>query len=226
MKNWLLKSLLFLIPLVVYHAWIIGKGIITSGDWPYALPSSVIDHYLGFGSLWRTTFSLGGVVLDIGQGPSYYIYGLLTKYLGIDYQVSEKIVHLFPIAFGTLIFSYLFLFKIFKKIIPALVGSFIYAYNTYILILQTGHQTLAAAYALAPLALYCFIELLEKSNIKKIILTALVFFVTSSYEPRLFFIIFFILLFYLAYKVLITQILKVRLELIFIASKSFIILSF
>ncbi|MFA5724200.1 MAG: hypothetical protein WC979_08140 [Candidatus Pacearchaeota archaeon] len=194
-KEYLLITLVIIF-LIVYNKWIFNWGIITNGDWPYAVKEAVIDHYLGFLNTWRGNTGFGGLVLDLGQAPTYIIYGLFAKFLGWNYNISERIVHLLPAAIIASLSSY-FLFKeYFKSNLPAFVGSIVYSYNTYFLFSNSGHLTLMAAYAIAPILFYLIKKTFETNQNKYVALSAITGFIISAYEPRGFYVIALILCLY------------------------------
>jgi hypothetical protein len=189
----------FLLSIFVYHIWIFSSTIFTYGDWWYFSNDSLTSVREAYFNLWISDFNLGRVSLSIGQSLSWGAYGFLIQHIGGNYQSALKIVHLFPIIIFTPLGIFFLLKKYIKSNVARLIGVISYTFNTYFLILQTGHLTLMVAYSFLPLILSFFIDALRKRSIFYGINTALVLSVASAYEPRAAYIILFILFLYFIY---------------------------
>lgn len=187
-EKYLLLGLIAIL-IIVYGRWFFNLDILTSGDWPYAVKNAIIDQYLGFLDIWRGNTGFGNLILDIGQAPSYIFYGIFAKFLGFEYNISERIIHLLPIAVITPLSSYFLLKNYFKNRISAFVGSIIYSYNTYFLFSDTGHLTLMTAFALAPILLHFVHKTFDTGKNRYVALSAVFGFTISAYEPRGFYVI-------------------------------------
>jgi len=144
-------------------------------------------------SVWRSTNSFGGVPFDLGEAPVYYLFGVLADLFQMDYVFSERIIHLWPIALLTPFSSYILLKSLFKNSSAIIIGTFVYSFNTYFLVLQTGHLTLMSAYAIVPLVLFFYSRTLEKMKISWAVGTGLLYSLCFMYEPRAGYIVFWIL---------------------------------
>ena len=83
-----------------------------------------------------------------------------------------------------------------------IIGSIVYSYNVYTLILQTGTIQWAMAYALAPLIIYLFIKSIDNKKLNLSVLTGLIGFVAGSYDFRILYIVTWVMLFYIIYQIL------------------------
>jgi hypothetical protein len=195
-KELVVATLFFCLIFFTYRFWLFSDGIITDGDWPFYFKETMSTVRVEYFSAWLSDRSLGRVVLDLAQAPFYAMYGFFSKYLNLDYSMSERIIHFIPVALLTPLFSFIFLRYNFKLPISAFIGSIVYSYNVYSLQLQTGHVTLASALMVAPLAVYYYQKNLKNLNLSTSIKTAFVFFIVSSFETRMFYVIAWILFFY------------------------------
>lgn len=196
------QKMIFLLTLiilfsVVYNRWIFNLGILTSSDWPYFFNQTLTSLRIHYFSLWLGDVSLGRVVFDVSQAPTYALYGLLAKIFNISYAINERIIHFWPIVVITPISIYLLLNKIFKNKIAIFVGILVFSFNTYFLLSQMGFPTLMVAYSLIPLIFFVYMLSIEKKSVFYGILTSLLLFIDSSYETRGAYILVFILLSYL-----------------------------
>lgn len=202
-KNWPFLILIILV-LLTYRVWLFSFSIITAGDWWYFFRVSTIAHFLSYLYIWHSHTNIGGVTLDVGQAPTYLLNGIYAKYLNLDYQYIERLVHFYPIIIFTPLSICLLLGKYFKNRIAILVGAVFYTFNTYFLLLDTGHITLAAAFAFAPAIIYYFDNILLSSfKTRDVIITAIISLVCLGYEPRAFYIVAWILFFYFLYHLII-----------------------
>lgn len=183
-RNVILIISIFLVIFSVYHTWFFSTGILSHGDWTFFFPETQAYFYHFSFSIWNNVNSLGRVVLEMGQAPTFFAYGLLGNLFGTDFSLNERIIYFFPIALLTPISSYILLNKFFQSRVAVLIGVLTYSFNTYFLVIQTGHLTLMAAFSLAPLILYLYINTLETKKIIWAIICGLFFYLSSMYEPR------------------------------------------
>lgn len=185
-----------LIHVYAYRVWLFSSGILSQGDWMLSLPN-YSKQLLSLPVIWKS-YSIGSIDLT----PPFYLFMLLEgilSNLGIGYGYIERITFMWPIAILTIPLTYLFIKSIVQNRVAALVGAIIYAYNTYFLIIQTGHLTLMVGFALAPLVLYLFSLTLDKKSFFYAILAGLSAFIISIYEFRAFYLVTIIALFYYLY---------------------------
>lgn len=195
-KNWPL-ILITAVSAVVYWRWL-NFSVFANQDWGYTYFSETFLSWSSF-SIWQANNLLGAMDIALFRAPLYLFYWIL-KIFPLDGNVLDKILFFWPQAFLTGIFSFLFLKYIFKNNIAAVIGSFVYCYNTYFIAIATqGHNTLNAAAIFVPLSMLFFVKALDRKNIAYSIWAALILFLSASYDFRTFYIAFFILIFYFAY---------------------------
>lgn len=196
-KKYILWTIAYVLLIaLIYHQWFFNLGVKTHGDWGYHTKQALDTFRLNYFSAWLSDESFGRIVPDIGQAPTYALYGVLSSVFHVPFAISERLIHLWPAVLVAPIASYLLVKSILKNKIAAILGSIIYSTNTYFITLQTGHLTLAAAYAFAPLVLYTYIVSIKTKNIAALIACALLLSLTSAYEPRLAYILILILILY------------------------------
>lgn len=188
-KNLFLLISLLSVLFLVYNKWFFSLDILSSGDWMYYFNESQMNLYKHSFSIWRNNSGFGNIALDIGQAPISFIYGILAKVFSFNFALSERIVHMFPIAILNLISSFLLLQHLLKNRFAIFIGVIYYMFNTYFLVGQTGHLTLMTAYSIAPLALYFYMKSLAVNKIPLSVITVLLFSLLGTYEPRASYII-------------------------------------
>lgn len=181
---------------LIYHQWFFNFGVRTHGDWGYHTKQALDTFRLNYFSAWLSDESFGRVVPDIGQAPTYALYGFFSSVFNLNFAISERLIHLWPAVLVAPIASYLLVKDVLKNNVAAVLGAIIYSSNTYFITLQTGHLTLAAAYAFAPLVIYSYMVSVRTRSVAALISCALLLTLTSAYEPRLAYILILILALY------------------------------
>lgn len=184
MKGKLLVIVIIVFFLLVYHRWIFSHSILTFGDWYYFYKETLLTTRMSYFNIWVSDFNLGSIVVGIAQAPTWGAYGLLAKLFNIDYPISLRVVHLFPIIIFTPLSSFILTKYITKKTYAAIAGMIVYSFNSYFLVLQTGHLTLMAAFSLLPLIVYFFIRSLSEKSFFFGSVSALILSISCAYEPR------------------------------------------
>lgn len=185
-----------IIHLYAYRVWLFSGGVLTDGDWFLSLPEHSRELF-SLPSMWMT-YVFGSVNLTPPFYPFMLFEGILSS-MGIPYSLIERITFMWPIALFTMPFIYLLIKSITKNNIASLVGAVVYAYNTYFIIIQTGHLTLMMGFTLAPLALFLFMKALERRSYFFSVLTGLLIFIISFFEFRSFFLVALICFLYYLY---------------------------
>ncbi len=194
--------ILLFVSFFTHFRWINNLAVLTSGDWTN-LGIQTLKEYLAFPYLWVSN-GFGSVNIGASFYPFNLIYGILAHF-NLGYGLDERLVFFWPILILLPISIYILVKKITGNTLASLIGSIIYSYNTYFFELQTGQLTLLMACALCPLVFSFFIELLETKKIKYSIYTAIVGFIVSFYEFRMFYILCWILFFYLMYYIILIE---------------------
>src|SRR5438105_12226438 len=111
--SFFLIALFVLILLIAFREWFLHFDILTLGDWGYYFNETEISLRIYYFSAWLSDFSFGRVLIDSGQAPTYFLYGVLAKYLNLSYAFSERFVHFWPAVCVALLGSWLFIIKFF-----------------------------------------------------------------------------------------------------------------
>jgi hypothetical protein len=185
--------------LYAFKYWIFSAGIVTHGDWGYYFHQTMVSLREPYFTLWLSDTEFGRVLIDVGQAPTYSAYGWLASLFNIDYSLSERLIHLWPTLFVAPIASYLLLNELLQDRRAAFVGASIFAFNNYFLELDTGHLTLATAFAVSPLAILFYFKAIKRPSVTSIILSALFLSICSAYEPRSAYIVVFVMIGYASF---------------------------
>ncbi len=171
MKNYF-KLFLFvfiLLTLTVFKNWFFLNPL-SSGDWSYNFSESIktftIFPYSWFFNL---NAGLGGTSLFILSLSSYFLFttSFLFNFFKIPWVLIERLVWFWPFLLISAFSSYFLFKKLFSEKF-ALLSSFIFLFNSYILMIVGGGQMgVAFAYAMAPLVLYVFIKTIDFFNFSK-----------------------------------------------------------
>lgn len=183
--------LLIIIPyLKVFKAFFLTDPLIW-GDAPYFFPENLNELFLK-PMIWDFRNSNFGA----SQTQVLWLYlptflmGTLGK-LGISADIAIRTVFYFPATILAFLGSFLFIKRFVKNNIAASLGSFLYVFNTYFLLLIDGGQIgLALAYGLFPLFLYfinkgnflfsvLFFFFLTNTDLRIAILSLLVYFLIN-----------------------------------------------
>ncbi len=137
-KSIFIITILVLISLFSHPEWVKSFSVLTHGDWLYQ-NQATLKEFFAFPAIWSGT-SIGGINITGSFYPFRLAFGLLSK-LNLSYGIIERLVFMWPILIISPIASYVFLKKLFNNSLGAFIGSFVYCYNTYFLIVGTGHLT-------------------------------------------------------------------------------------
>jgi hypothetical protein len=191
-------ALLVVLFLLVYRRWIFTLQPLVHGDWHFLFPEEMKAWARDSFSLWISDTAFGRPFIDVGYAFTNMLYGVLGV-MGVPFAIAERMIHLWPIVIVTPLSASIFLRQYFQRRAVVWIGIFVYTFNTYFLLLQTGHLRLMAAYAFAPIIFFYYQKTLQHRTLKFAITTALWSFVSSSYEPRGFYVIAWMLFFYLIF---------------------------
>lgn len=195
-----------MISVVIHWEWTGNFSILTSSDWLYQGPET-LKEFFSFPSIWSSITSFGDINFGISFTPFLILYSILSHW-NVSYALSERIVFLWPILIAFPLCSYIFLKKNIGNSLAAIIGSFVYCYNTYFSVIKTGHLTLLVAYAFIPLVLLYFQKTLEKKQMRYAVLTGILGFIVSFYEFRAFYILCLVLFLYFLFYIFFVE--KIR----------------
>lgn len=191
MKNKLVLLLLLAVSVVIHWRWVFVPQIFGGGDFSSFLKSpqelnALFAPPVVWDSLWGNGFGTYNIIMAVY--PMYLAMGILAK-AGINLAWILKITNFFPAVVLTPICSFLLFRRVSGSKIGAFVGSVVYSYNTYILLLQKGGILLInISYALVPLFLYYSSRALAEKSFRLAFVAGIVGFAVSSFDFRLFYL--------------------------------------
>jgi len=161
-----------LLILVIFKAWFL-PGVITGGDMSYFFPS-MYDNFQIHPSDWAFFAGNGFGGTAIPHMPIIFIISILF-FFGKTFSLSWDMLLRIFILFPFLICSTLFPYLLFKKLFPenpfAIISSFLFTLNTYVLMLVSGGLVIIGiAYALIPLSFLFVFNILESTDRNKKVL--------------------------------------------------------
>lgn len=185
----------------IYHAWFLDYSIRTHGDWVFSFPETLESLRAHYFTVWLSDQSFGRILIDVGQAPTYASYGFLSILLGLGFEYGERIIHFWPSVILSPIGAYFLALYCLEDKRAAIASAVVYSFNTYALILQTGHLTLSVAYALSPFVLLSYIKLLDNFSLRHALVASVVLALCGAYEPRAAYIVIGILFLYALYRI-------------------------
>lgn len=194
---------------IPFFSWF-SNTILIGGDWRFFWPEN-LKEIIGYSYAWDSSLNtgLGNINFTLLWLNTYLAFTvhLVTQILHIPWGIGEKIVFFWPIFLFSF-FSSFFLSKRFikSKLLQVLSG-IIYLSNTYALMVFSGGQVgIALAYSIAPFVFMQFIFLIDSYPNKNIwhlvnksIFVGLAFSLQILFEPRIFYVTFFIVVLYFIY---------------------------
>lgn len=195
-KNMLVLAIALVFLLLVYQRWFFHLDILTAGDWSFLYAETIKSNFLTENTWSSSGFGEFNVVLSF-----FFVYKVLIYLLSfLEFKFILRLLFMAPTVFV----GFFSLFLLTKKMLgnnlsASLVAATVFSFNTYYLILQTGHLTLATAFAFSPLAILFFIKTMTDKRLTPALATGLVCSIVSVYEARAFYIVAWVLSFYYLY---------------------------
>lgn len=185
--KWTLVLLGFVAPfLLIYKAFFL-QGSLAFGDAPFFAPENLKELFnLPF--LWNVRHdNFGSTQYHIlWLYLPTYIYGVLNYVLGLGNDLLIRIVFYFPATVLAIIGSWQFIGRFNQNIWGRFLGSLLYGFNTYFLMLIDGGQVgVALSYGLFPIAAVSVLSYLKNLNIKNYLLALLALFALVSVDIRI-----------------------------------------
>lgn len=163
----------------VFFSWLSFTDTLSSGDWPYLFLENIKE------------FSFVPQPEFLWLAPYYQIpTKIFVEYLNVPWEIFERLFWFWPFVLLCIISSY--------YLTKSWVGVLVYTANTYILMVVGGGQMgVALAYALAPLVLKSFINVIDRtvsryqnikyqiSNIKNSLVTGVYLAILTMFDPRI-----------------------------------------
>src|SRR5450756_1254175 len=178
---------LLVINLIVFHKWFFNFSTLTYGDWFQHL-NVTSREALSLPYMWESSnLALGGVPALPTSYPITAMEGLIAR-LGFGWPVIQRLLYLWPLVIVGALGSYYLVKRITKTELPAFVGSIVYTFNTYFLILRSSHILTMAAFAFAPLVIIYFQRAMEEKKYYLAVLTGLFSWIVGFYDMRVLYI--------------------------------------
>lgn len=176
---------LIIIPyLLVFKAFFLS-GPLVFGDAPYFYPENLKELFQKPLSWDFRNNNFGdSQVQALWLYLPTFLMGVLGK-LGITAEQSSRLVFYFPATILAILGSWLFIKKFVENRLAAILGSLLYTFNTYFLLLIDGGQIgLALSFGLFPWALYALHNFRENLNRKNFLFATLVLFALINTDLR------------------------------------------
>src|SRR3989344_3258300 len=193
-------GVLFLVALslAAHWRWVFLPDIFTSGDWGYisqqafkealTVPKILVEN---------NDFASGSIT------PMFDVIVTIGRILGsvfvMIFELFERLFFFWPIVFLGPLPIYALLYKKFQSALPAVAGSIVYCFNTYLIARQMSHLHIAVAFLFAPLLVLATEKLLYQPSAKSgfwFVLTTAIF---SVYEIRILYIMALTMIAYVIY---------------------------
>lgn len=115
-----------------------------------------------------------------------FLYGLLNHYLGVGNDFLIRIVFYFPSTILAILGAYIFVGKFQTYFWGKLLGSILYGFNAYFLLLLDGGQVgVALAYGLFPWAALTLYQYLKKSSVGNFLKSLTTLFLLTNVDLRI-----------------------------------------
>lgn len=162
-----LNLLIVIFVVVAYEVWFL-HGLIAGGDF-YFTNNLISKTIYPFIYIWTSSgnFGIGGSLGPLIPSLMVYFWPIyiFTDLLHINWQITERIIYLYPFLILTFFSSYFLFKKLFDNKKFAFLSSFMFSTNTYILMLVGGGQIiLGLAYGIIPFILLYAIDILNNSK--------------------------------------------------------------
>lgn len=159
------NAVAFGIILLIFRVWFFTGDTLSSGDWPYLYAENIQEFRI---------FEPPFIWLE----PYYRLTAKLGMFLGLSWELSERLFWFFPFVFLVVYSSY--------QLTKSWIGSLIYSTNPYILMIVGGGQMgVALAYAMAPLVLYRIMLLQRNAYRIQMVNAGAILAVQLMFDPRI-----------------------------------------
>jgi hypothetical protein len=171
--------------IVLYFRWL-NFDVFSYGDWSYKYLHNVREMLSG--ASWITNTDYGSFNELLWRAPLDALYGLFAA-AGLGINVSEKLLVFWPIAITSVLAPYILLRQLAFKQNVSILGSLFYATNTYFLSINPqGHGLLVLAGNLLTISFALFIRGIQNRRVHTFVWSALVLWLVSVTDFRLFYI--------------------------------------
>lgn len=191
-SKYLSLSILLVLIIIVFRP-ILSLTPIAGGD--YISLSQVNLSYFRFFpfSVWNPMINLGwGIIPLLGYAPYNFLYGFVGLLADNNLLFLERVLLWIPFLFISIFSSFRVEKKLFGNIPTLFLTPIIFLFNTYILTLVAGGQIagIGFAYALIPLVLLMYINLLNTATLQNALLAGSVAALSFMFDIRITYIAF------------------------------------
>jgi len=196
-------AFLVLLSVMVHHAWFTNLAPITYGDW-YVDHSEKLREFFTLPMIWNSDYGFGTLNFGVSFWPFLLLSGFLST-LNLSPFLIERVIFLWPLVILLPLGTYFLSYYLFRSRIASVISGLFFEFNTYMVILQSGHLTLLMAISLTPFFLLFFIKTLSSKRLSYAIITSLIGFAISFYEFRIFYLAVLLVFFYTLYLIVILK---------------------
>jgi len=171
MAKFIKPFLLFVLIIIVFHAWFL-PGTLSTFDFPYFSKLMMKDASI-VPYAWGWHVGLDGFADFLS--PYSWVFPLIYtpqvifgNLLGMDWSLITRLVFLYPFLILAIISPVLLMRYVFPRSKFCLLAVIIFLFNTYGLLLASGEVFLAMAYALAPIIFVLFLQMLKIYDTKSL----------------------------------------------------------
>lgn len=201
LKRWwpltLAMGALITLSILAHPIWFDFSAILTAADWDYKHIEELKDFANFNWGMWLPMRNFGTANVQPNFVTIEMTTGWLYQLTGATADTISRFLYFFPILLLSSIGSLIFCFRITRNTLASFVAAILYICSSYFLIVKTQHLNLAFVYALTPITLLVFDNALVKNRLRDHFLLAVVFTLSIIYEPRLTYLVAWILLIYL-----------------------------
>lgn len=177
----------FAIPYLLIFKVFFKDGSLAFGDAPFFTPENLKELF-NFPFIWNFRHNNFGT----SQYPILwlylptYVYGFLNHFLNLGNDFLIRAVFYFPATILAIVGAWKFIGKFNQNIYGKFIGSFLYAFNTYFLMLIDGGQVgVVLAYGIFPFTSLNLLNYLEEINLKKYLFSLISIFVLLNVDLRI-----------------------------------------
>jgi len=187
---------------ILYFRWI-NFDVFSYGDWSYKYLKNLAE--LTSGATWVANTDFGSFNELLWRAPLDAMFGAFAT-VGLGSNVSDKLLVFWPIAITSVIAPYVLLRQLSFSKLHAVIGSLFYATNTYFLSINPqGHGLLILAGNLLTLSFALFMRAVDRQSTRLYVWSALVLWLVSVSDFRLFYIGAMLIAGFLAYRWLVAR---------------------
>jgi len=175
--------ILLIIAIVTHWKWVNLHADFYSWDFPLWPDSTLKNFFLTGKGVYNSFFNYGASDVLVTFNSFFIVWGFFEKF-----SLASKFTLLFPIIFISVISPFVLIKKITKNNSISFITSLFFSLSISLLYLQLSHVPIAIAFALTPLIILTFLNLLDDFSYKKSIIFSICFSVGIWYEIRMMYV--------------------------------------